>query len=78
MLFIETWIAILIMLIIFGFGFVGIVGWIIEGMRLDAQIEENRKLHHKVKKLQQRLARENAIENIRTANEYYKESKKND
>lgn len=78
MIFLETWIAILIMLIIFGFGFVGIVGWIIEGMRLDAQIEENRKLHYQVKKLQQRLAHKNAVENIRTANEYYEESKKND
>lgn len=78
MLILETWIAVLIMLIIFLFGGIGIIGWIIEGMRLEEQIRENRKLQHRVEKLQQRLAHKNAIENIRTANEYYEESKKND
>ena len=78
MLILETWVALLIMLGIFVFGAIGIFGWIIEGMRLDEQKEENRKLQHRVEKLQQRLAHKNAVENIRVANEYYEESKKHE
>lgn len=78
MLILETWIALLVLLVFALFGGIGIIGWIIEGMRLDEQVQANRKLQHRIEKLQQRLAHKNAIENIRTANEFYKESKKND
>ena len=78
MLILETWIAILIMFVIFLFGATGIIGWIIEGMRLDEQKAENRKLQHRCRKLEQRLAHKNAVENIRTATEYYEESKNNE
>ena len=78
MLILETWIAILIMLMIFLFGATGIIGWILEGERLSQEKEENKKLHYENAQLRQRLAHKNAVENIRTANEYHEESKKND
>ena len=78
MLILETWIAVLIMLIIFLFGGIGIIGWIIEGMRLDAEKKENRMLQFRIRQLERIIARKNGAENIRTANEYYEESKKND
>ena len=78
MLILETWIAALILLMIIIFGATGIIGWIIEGMRLEEQKEENRKLQYRVRKLEQRLAHKNALENIRVADEYYEESLKNE
>ena len=75
MLILETWIALLIMFGIFLFGGIGIIGWIIEGMRLDGYKEIIKEQQHHIRKLEQRLAHKNAVENIRVANEYYEESK---
>ena len=76
MLILESWILVLIVLAIFLFGAIGIIGWIVEGDRLSKLVEENRKLHYENAQLRQRLAHKNAVENIRTAIEYYEESKK--
>lgn len=78
MFILESWILTLIMLAIFLFGAIGIIGWILEGERLSKQVEENKKLHYENAQLRQRLAHKNAIENIRTANEYYEESKEHE
>lgn len=75
---IETGIAILIIIAVFLLGLIGVIGWITEGERLSQEREENRRLQHRIRKLEQRLAHMHAAENIRVANEYYEESMKND
>ena len=76
MFILESWILALILVAIFLFGAVGIMGWIVEGERLSKQVAENKKLQHRCRKLEQRLAYKNAAENIRVATEHYEESKK--
>ena len=76
MFILESWILTLIMLAIFLFGAIGIIGWILEGERLSKQVEENKKLHYENAQLRQRLAHKNALENIKAANEYYEAGKK--
>lgn len=74
---IETWVFVLIFIGFLLIGLGSIVGWVASDMLLEKQIAENKKLRHKVEKLQQRLAHMSVAENIRVANEYYEESKKN-
>lgn len=68
---IETWILVLIVLGVFLFGLIGIVGWILEGERLSKQIEENTKLQHENKELRAKLIHRYALDNIKEANDYY-------
>ena len=73
---IESWIAVMIMVVVFAFGFIGIVGWILEGERHEAQVRENKALREENKVLAKILAHRNALDNIKVATEYY-ESKEN-
>lgn len=68
---IESWIAVMITIGVFILGLASIIGWIAEGERLSQQIEENKRLQHKIEELQKRIAHRDAIDNIRVANEYY-------
>ena len=67
---IENWVFGLIVATIFLFGLIGVCGWIKEGEMLAKERRENKRLRFQVNKLATRLARLNATENIKVANEY--------
>ena len=68
---IESWILVLIMVMIFLFGLIGIGGWIREGQKLEKAKEENKRLRYQNSQLKLRIAHRNALDNIKVANEYY-------
>ena len=68
---IETWILAMIVAVIFILGLTSIIGWIFEGERTSKAHEEIKKLQHENAELKQRIARRNAIENIKVATEFY-------
>lgn len=60
----------LLLLILVAFG--SLAGWIIEGMRLEKQREENRLNRFEIDRLKGIISRRNILDNIRTADEYSK------
>lgn len=58
----------LLLLILVAFG--SLVGWIIEGMRLEKQREENRLNKFEIERLKNIISRRNILDNIKLANEY--------
>ncbi len=75
---IESWIFVMIFLFFAGICVISLAGWIYEGEKLRKQVEENKTLREKNKMLEKRIAYRNALDNIKVANEFYEESKKND
>lgn len=68
---IESWVFAMIVVGIFILALISIVGWIFEGERTSKAHEEIKKLQHENAELKQRIARRNAIENIKVATEFY-------
>ncbi len=68
---IETWAFVLIFIGFLIVDFGSIVGWVTSDIALEKERAENKKLRHKVNKLQQKLTYKEVAENIRVANEYY-------
>lgn len=75
---IESWILVIIVLGIFILGLVGLGGWIHESEKNERLREENKALLYENKKLSSQLAHRIALDNIKVANEYHEEGKKND
>ena len=73
---IEYWVFALVVAGIFVLALISIVGWIFEGEKHEAQVRENKVLREENKRLAERMARRNALENIKVANEYYASKEK--
>ena len=65
---IETWVFVLIFLVISILALICAGGWIIEGER---HSKEEKELRYEIKKLSTQLAHRIAIDNIKAANDYY-------
>ena len=75
---IETWVFVLIFLVVATFGAVGIAGWTYFSDAYRKQVEENKQLRDRNKMLEKRIAYRNALDNIKVANEFYDEVSKNE
>lgn len=73
---IAPWLFMLILGVFILICLIALVGWIFEGENHEAQVRENKALREENKRLAEKIARNNALENIKVANEYYK-SKEN-
>lgn len=71
---IESWILVMIMLVIFLFGLIGIGGWIAEGEKNRKCEEEIKRLRYEIKIRDEKLSRIAKLFNIKVANEYNKEN----
>lgn len=75
---IETWVFVLIFLVVATFGAVGIAGWTFFSDAYHKQVEENKQLRDRNKMLEKRIAYRNALDNIKVADEFYNEVNKNE
>jgi hypothetical protein len=73
---IETWIAAMITICVFACSLVSIVGWIIEGQRLEQEVKENKELAKENERLHKIINKMNNLHNIKVADEYYYKEKK--
>ena len=73
---IEYWVFALVVAGIFVLALISIVGWIFEGEKHEAQVRENKALREENKRLAEKIAHRNALENIKVANEYYNNKEK--
>lgn len=75
---IETWVAAFILIAVFGMAFISIFGWIIEGNKLEREVEQNKKLIAENERLRKIISHMNGIHNVEVADAFYhKEDKKN-
>lgn len=75
---IESWIAVMIFVGFIVLCGIALIGWIYEGEKLNKAEEEIKALLYENRELSEKIAYRNALDNIRTANKHYEESKKND
>lgn len=73
---IAPWLFLIILGVFVLICLIALVGWIFEGEKHEIQVRENKALREENKRLAEKIARNNALENIKVANEYYK-SKEN-
>ena len=75
---IETWVAAFILIAVFGMAGISILGWIIEGQRLEQEVKQNKKLIAENERLRKIISHMNGIHNVEVADAFYhKEDKKN-
>ena len=65
---IETWVFVLIFLVMSIIALISVGGWILESERYS---KENKELRYENKKLRTQLSHRIALENIKAANDYY-------
>lgn len=70
---IESWVLVFIILGIAGIAAIALAGWIHEGEKLRKSEDDNKILLYQISEFREQIARRNAIDNIKVANEYYKE-----
>lgn len=73
-MFIETWVAVLFVCLIFFIVFLSIAGWAHEGVKNDKLREEIGKLRYEKKELMRVIERKNKEAVIREANAFSEES----
>lgn len=70
---IESWVIGIVLVVFALICFMALAGWTHEGEKLRQAKAENKALWEENRYLSEQIARRNAIDNIKVANEYYKE-----
>jgi hypothetical protein len=73
---IETWLAALLFLLIGGIAFTALIGWILEGMRLDECRKENDFLKKEVRDRNELIKQLKGKMLVKDATDFYNEGKK--
>ena len=72
-MFIETWTFWCLIGIFILIALITLVGWMSEGVRLEREREENRRMRRRLSVYERKEAHQRAVENIKAANEYYEQ-----
>ena len=73
---IETWVALMLLIMLCAIGFIALVGWINDGKRLEDCRRENNMLREENAELKKYIAVQKTKNIINVANDFYNEGKK--
>ena len=68
---IETWVAVMIIVCVFIGAIVSNFGWIIEGIKYEQEVKENKKLIKENERLHKIINQMNGLQTVKAADDFY-------